>query len=80
MTVVASLLFLSALVISGLAIAQTVAQAMPLIVEIIESELEPVVKQRRVIFGFVKVHQRLSADVVTLRSPARLEQQLKVAA
>ena len=81
MAMVASLLFLSALVISGLAIARTVKHAMPRIVEIIENELEPVVlRQRRVIFGTVRVHQRLSADVVTLSRPVRVEQQFKVAA
>ncbi len=81
MTIVASLLFLSALVVSGLAIVRTVAHAMPRIVEIIENELEPVaLKQRRVIFGTVRVHQRLSADVVTLRRPVCVEKQFKVAA
>ncbi len=81
MAMVASLLFLSGLVISGLAIFRTVAHAMPRIVEIIENELEPVLlKQRRVNFGIVRVQQQRSADVVILRRAVHMEQQFKVAA
>ena len=81
MTLVASLLFLSALVVSGLAIARTVAHSMPRIIEIIQNELEPeALKQRRVTFGVTRVQQHRSADVVILRRAVHVEQQFKVAA
>ncbi len=81
MTLVASLLFLSALAASSLTIARTIRRAMPRIVEIIEAEFEPVVlTQRKVTFGVVRVQQRRSAEILALRQSIRVEREYQLAA
>lgn len=82
MTLVASILFLSALVASAFAIAVTVGNAMPRILEVIEAEFLPEVTiERRVTFGQVRYADALRpANVVAFPVSARVEQDFKLAA
>ncbi|MEP7350176.1 MAG: hypothetical protein ABI668_09525 [Sphingorhabdus sp.] len=78
MTLIASLLFLSALSASAFAIARTIGNAMPRIRQVIEEELAPQErKARRIIFG--PVRQR-TARVVAFPGTSRAERELKLAA
>lgn len=81
MTLIASVLFLSALAVSILAIARTIGHAMPRILEIIEGEFQPVLAtQRKVIYGTIRVQQKQSAQVVAFRHPACVEREFQLAA
>lgn len=82
MTLIASLLFLSALVVAVLAIAVTIGNAMPRILQVIESEFVPEVRiKRRISFGQVRQrHLRSTADVVAFPRTARDRQGFKLAA
>ena len=81
MTLVVSFVFLSALAASTLAIARTVRHAMPRILDIIETEFEPVVvRQRNVTFGVVRARQKRSAEIVALRQSVRIDQEFLLAA
>ena len=81
MTLVASVLFLSALAVSVLAIFHTIGHAMPRICEIIEAEFEPVMlTQRKVTFGTIRVQQKQSAQVVVLRQAVRVDREFQLAA
>lgn len=81
MTLIASILFLSALVVSTLACLATISRSMPRINEVIAEEFGPTVQvKRKVTFGVVK-HQPAtrSAEVIFLR-PISLNQGFKLAA
>lgn len=82
MTLIASLLFLSALATAVLAILATISNAMPRILQIIESELVPEVPvERRIAFGQVRHRKaRICADVVAFPQKARAEQGYRLAA
>ncbi|MGB5078797.1 MAG: hypothetical protein WBO17_15055 [Sphingorhabdus sp.] len=65
MTLIASLLFASALVAAVGSIILTIQLAMPRIFEVIEAEFSPSMKtERRINFGPVKQRQIRRADVV----------------
>lgn len=82
MTLIASILFITAVAASVMAITVTVSDAMPRIFAVIESEFAPSVRtERRISFGSVKQLQALrSADVVAFPKIARVESEFKLAA
>jgi hypothetical protein len=82
MTLVASILFLSALAASAFAIAVTIGNALPRIRDVIEAEFGPTVTiERRVNFGPVRhLGAALKANVVPFPMAARVEQEFKLAA
>ncbi len=82
MTLIASILFLSALAASVLVIAVTVSDAMPRIFEIVDSEFAPAVKaERRIAFGPVKQRQVARiAEVVAFPTGVWAEPEYKLAA
>jgi hypothetical protein len=80
MTLVASIFFLSALVMSVFAIWATINRAMPRINAVIAEEFGPVVRsERRISFGKMKHAKQSSGDVIFLR-PVLLKQEFKLAA
>ncbi len=82
MTLIASILFLSALAASVLAITVTIGDAMPRIVDIIEAEFAPALQtERRINFGAVKQRQvARTAEVVAFPTRVRSEPEYKLAA
>jgi hypothetical protein len=82
MTLIASILFLSALAASVLVIATTLNDAMPRIAEVIEAEFAPAMHtERRINFGAVKrLRAPRSAEVVAFPVMARVESEFKLAA
>jgi hypothetical protein len=79
MTLIASLLFVTAFAASIGVIVLTIGNAMPRINEIIEMEFAPVVQsERRIFFGEVK--GRRSAQVIAFPRIARVDEELKLAA
>jgi hypothetical protein len=82
MTLIASILFLSALAASVLVIAATVNGAMSRIIDVIEAEFAPALKtERRISFGPVKQRQAArTADVVAFPSRVRSRPEYKLAA
>lgn len=82
MTIIASILFISALAVSVFAIAVTIGNALPRIRDVIEAEFGPEVTiERRVIFGRVR-HGGAArrANVLAFPLAARVEQEFKLAA
>jgi hypothetical protein len=82
MTLIASILFLTGLAASVMAIAVTLSDAMPRIFHVIEAEFAPAIKtERRINFGAVKQRQALrSAEVVAFPTMKRVETEFKLAA
>ena len=82
MTIIASILFISALAVSVFAIAVTIGNALPRIRDVIEAEFGPEVTiERRVIFGRVRhVGAARRANVLAFPMAARVEQEFKLAA
>jgi hypothetical protein len=82
MTLIASILFISALAASVLTIASTVGDAMPRIIDMFDAEFAPVMQtERRITFGPVKQRQVVrSAKVVAFPLRLRGEPEYKLAA
>ncbi len=82
MTLIASILFLSALAGSVMVIVVTVRDAMPRIADIVEAEFAPVMQtERRISFGPVKQRQVMRvADVVAFPVRLRSAPEYKLAA
>jgi hypothetical protein len=82
MTIVASVLFLSALAASVFAIASTIRNAMPRIREVIGAEFGPQITiERRISFGPVRYLQAVRpANVVAFPLVVRADQEFKLAA
>jgi hypothetical protein len=82
MTLIASILFLSALAASVFAIAVTVGDAMPRIADVIEAEFGPVMQtERRINFGLIRQRQAMrSAEVLAFPARLRSETEYKLAA
>lgn len=82
MTLIASILFLSAFAASVLVIVSTLSEAMPRIVNIVEAEFAPALQtERRINFGPVKQRQAVhTADVVAFPARLRTEVEYKLAA
>jgi hypothetical protein len=82
MTLIASILFLSALAASVFAIAVTVGDAMPGIADVIEAEFGPTMQtERRINFGPVKQRQVMrSAEVLAFPAKLHGEREYKLAA
>jgi hypothetical protein len=82
MTLIASILFLSAFAASVLVIVNTLSEAMPRILDIVETEFAPALQtERRINFGPVKQRQAVrTADVVAFPALLRAEVEFKLAA
>ncbi len=82
MTLIASILFFSALAASVLVIATTLSDAMPRITQVVEAEFGPAIQaERRINFGAVKQRQAArSAKVVAFPVMARAVTEFKLAA
>jgi hypothetical protein len=82
MTLVASILFLCALMASVFAILSTVGNAMPRIVEVVEAEFRAAPQAQRYIhFGPVRSYTiKRANNVVPFPQAARVEQEFKLAA
>jgi hypothetical protein len=82
MTLVASILFLSAFATSVIVIAATVGDAMPRIADIIEAEFAPALqRERRISFGPVKQRQVARiAEVVAFPGRLKNDQEFMLAA
>jgi len=82
MTLIASILFLSAFAASVLVIVSTLSEAMPRIVDIVEAEFAPALQtERQINFGPVKQRQAVrTADVVAFPARLRTEVEYKLAA
>jgi hypothetical protein len=79
MTLIASLLFATALAASIGVILLTIGNAMPRIVQVIEMEFAPAVQtERRLYFGEVK--RCRSAEIVAFPSPVKTEAEFRLAA
>lgn len=79
MTVIASLLFVTALLASIAVIVLTLSGAMSRITQVIEMEFAPKVQvERRIFFGEVKGGR--SAEVVAFPRPAKVDAELRLAA
>lgn len=82
MTLIASILFFTALAASVLVIATTLSDAMPRIAQVVEAEFGPAIHaERRINFGAVKQRQvTRSAEVVAFPVMARAVTEFKQAA
>ncbi len=82
MTLVASILFLCALMASVFAIISTVGSAMPRIVEVVEAEFRTAPQTQQYIhFGQVRSHTiKRANNVVAFPHAARVEVEFKLAA
>ena len=82
MTLIASILFLSAFAASVLVIVNTLNNAMPRILDIVEAEFAPALQtERQINFGPVRQRQTVrTADVVAFPAPLRIEVEYKLAA
>lgn len=79
MTLIASLLFATALAASIGVIVLSISNAMPRITEVIEMEFAPAVQtERRIFFGEVRGHR--SAEVIAFPRAAKVEAALRLAA
>lgn len=82
MTLIASILFLTALAASVLGIAATLSDAMPRITQVVEDEFGPAIHtERRINFGAVKRRTvARSAELVAFPVMARAATEFKLAA
>lgn len=82
MTLIASILFFTALAASVFVIASTLSDAMPRITQVVEAEFGPAVhSERRINFGAVKQRQiARSAEVIAFPAMARGVSEFKLAA
>jgi hypothetical protein len=82
MTLIASILFLTALAASVLVIAGTLSDAMPRITQVVEAKFGPAIQtERRINFGTVKQRQVVrSAEVVAFPGMVRAVTEFKLAA
>jgi hypothetical protein len=79
MTLIASLLFATALAASIAVILLTIGNAMPRIAQVIEMEFSPAAQtERRIFFGEVK--GRRSAEVIAFPLTAKVETEFRLAA
>jgi hypothetical protein len=82
MTIIASILFLSALAASAFAISITIGNAMPRIRQVVENEFAPAMqRERRINFGPVQHRQVVrTAEVVAFPAWVRSAPEYKLAA
>lgn len=81
MTLIASLLFAIALIVSVAVIAFTFSNAMPRIIEVIDMEFSPAVAvERRITFGEVKGRKPQTAEVIAFPLKAAIQPDFRIAA